>query len=133
MTRFVITPDVAFCLANESAVIGGGHKLLAPTLLRSQFLTLLYRAVREGKMTKKEADDHLAYLRSIRIRLLGDRVLQSLAWTVADQLRWPDTFDAEYVALTQLQADAFITLDRKLASAVEHLIQVAPFEALSAS
>ncbi len=29
----------------------------------------------------------------------------------AQWLDWPDTFDAEYVALTQLQADALITLD----------------------
>lgn len=29
---------------------------------------------------------------------------------VADQLERPDTFDAESIASTQLQADAFITL-----------------------
>jgi hypothetical protein len=40
------------------------------------------------------------YVRGLRIRLLGDRVLQDAAWKVADQLGWPDTFDAEYVALT---------------------------------
>jgi hypothetical protein len=38
---------------------------------------------------------------------------------IADQLGWPDTLDAEYVALTQLQADAFITLDAELAHAVK--------------
>jgi hypothetical protein len=54
-------------------------------------------------------------VRGLRIRLLGDRVLQNVAWTVADQPEWPDTLDAEYVALTQLQADALITLDRQLA------------------
>ena len=40
------------------------------------------------------------------------------------------TFDAEYVALTQLQADALITLDRQLADAVKDLVTVAPIEAL---
>jgi hypothetical protein len=73
----------------------------------------------------------LDYVRGLRIRLLGDRVLQNLAWTVAGQLGWPDTLDAEYVALTQLQADAFITLDRQLADAVKDLVTVAPIEALS--
>ena len=58
-------------------------------------------------------------------------ILQSVAWKVADQLGWSDTFDAEYVALTQLQADAFVTLDRHLARAVEDLVPVAPIEALS--
>jgi predicted nucleic acid-binding protein len=70
-------------------------------------------------------------VRGLRIRPLGDRVLQNVAWKVADQLGWSDTFDAEYVALTQLQADAFITLDHDLARAVEDLVTVAPIEALS--
>ena len=71
------------------------------------------------------------YVRGLRIRLLGDRVLQNVAWKVADQLGWPDTFDAEYVALTQLQADALITLDEQLAHAVKDLVTIAPMEALS--
>jgi hypothetical protein len=45
-------------------------------------------------------------------------------------LGWPDTFDAEYVALTQLHADALITLNRQLADAVKDLVTVAPIEAL---
>jgi predicted nucleic acid-binding protein len=94
-------------------------------------LSLLYQAVRRGGMTKKEADEQLNYVRGLRLRLLGDRVLQNVAWKVADQLGWPDTLDAEYVALTQLQADAFITLDNGLARAVEGLVTVAPIEALT--
>ncbi|HTX29149.1 MAG TPA: hypothetical protein VME19_19260 [Streptosporangiaceae bacterium] len=131
MTRYVIGPDVALQLARDQAVIRGGHQILAPVLLRSQLLSLLYRAVRRGEMTRKDAERQLDYVRGLRIRLLGDRVLQNLAWTVAGQLGWPDTLDAEYVALTQLQADAFITLDRELAGAVKDLVTVAPIEALS--
>lgn len=133
MTRYVISPDVALRLAQEDVVIAGEHSLLAPTLLRSQLLSLLYRAVRQGELTQKEADRHLRYVRRLRIRLLGDRVLQNVAWKVAQQLEWPDTFNAEYVALTQLQADALVTLDSNLAAAVEDLVVVAPFEALSQS
>jgi predicted nucleic acid-binding protein len=87
--------------------------------------------VRRGELTKKAADERLNYVRGLRMRLLGDGVLQSVAWKVADQLGWSDTFDAEYVALTQLQADAFVTLDQHLARAVEDLVSVAPIEALS--
>jgi predicted nucleic acid-binding protein len=82
-------------------------------------------------MTKKDAERQLDYVRGLRIRLLGDRVLQAVAWKVAAQLGWSDTFDAEYVALTQLQADALITLDQRLADAVKDLVTVAPLEALS--
>jgi predicted nucleic acid-binding protein len=131
MTTYVITADVALRLADDEVAISGEHRLLAPALLRSQLLTLLYRAVRQGEMTKKDADRRLDYVRGLRIRLLGDRALQSAAWKIADRLGWPDTLDAEYVALTQLQAAAFITLDAELADAVRGLVVIAPVEALS--
>ncbi len=131
MTRYVIGPDVAIQLAHDDVVIRGDHQILAPTLLRSQVLSVLYQAVHRGEMTKKDAERRLNYVRGLRIRLLGDRVLQSVAWKIADQLGWPDTLDAEYLALTQLQADAFITLDRQLARAVADLVSVAPLDALS--
>jgi predicted nucleic acid-binding protein len=130
MTRYVIGPEVAIRLANDQTVIRDGHQILAPTLLRSQLLSLLYQAANRGEMTKQGADQRLNYVRGLRIRLLGDRVLQNAAWKVAEQLGWSDTFDAEYVALTQLQADALITLDGQLAHAVKDLVIVAPIEAL---
>lgn len=130
MTKFVIFPDVALRLAAVRAEVSAQHQLLAPTLLRSQLLAQLYGMVRAGEMTKKEADRHLAYVRGLRMRLLGDRVLQQVAWKIADQLGWPDTLDAEYVALTQLQGDALVTFDERIARAVGDMVVVAPFEAL---
>jgi predicted nucleic acid-binding protein len=130
MTRYVIGPDVALRLAQDHAEIRDEHEILAPTLVRSQILSLLYQAVRRGELTKRDADQQLNYLRGLRIRLLGDRVLQRAAWKVADQLGWVDTFEAEYVALTQLQADALITLDDRLAHEVKDLVALVPVEAL---
>ena len=49
MSRYVIRPDVAIRLARDDAVIRSEHELLAPTLLRSQVLSLLYEAVRERR------------------------------------------------------------------------------------
>ena len=123
-------PDVALRLARDEAVIPSEHQLVAPTLLRSQLLSLLYQAVQRGELTRKEAGRQLDYVRAQRIRLLGDRVLQSVAWKVADELGWSDTFDAEYIALAQLHADAFVTLDTRLADAVKGLVAVAPIEDL---
>jgi predicted nucleic acid-binding protein len=130
MTRFVIGPDVALQLARDGARIAMGHQLVAPTLLRSQVLSFLYREVQCGAMEAREAERRLDYLRGLRIRLLGDRALQRAAWKVAVELGWPDTFDAEYVALTQLQADAFVTLDLELARSARKLVKLAEPEAL---
>jgi predicted nucleic acid-binding protein len=132
-TRYTIGPDVVLRLALEGVDIPAEHQLVAPALLRSQLVSQLYQAVRRGEMTKADADRVLDRMRSLRIRLLGDRVLQSVAWKVADGLGWPDTFTAEYVAVTQLQADAFVTLDPALADAVKDLVRTAPYEELAPS
>jgi len=130
MTRYVIGPDVAIRLAQDQAVIRGEHQILAPVLLRSQVLSLLYQAVRLGELTRRDAEAQLSYVHGLRIRVAEDLVLHNVAWKAAGLLGWPDTLDAEYVALTQLQADALITLDRRLAGAVRDLVTVAPVEAL---
>ena len=131
MTRYVIGPDVALHLAREQVAVQDDHQLVAPTLIRSQLLTLLYQGVARGELTRKDADRVLTYVRGLRIRLLGDRVLQNVAWEVAEQLGWADTLTAEYVALTRLQADALVTLDPGLAEAVRDLVPVAPVEDLA--
>jgi hypothetical protein len=68
MTRFVIGPDVALRLAQDQAAIRAEHALLAPTLLRSQVLSMLYQAVRRGELTNQVADERLSYLRGLRLR-----------------------------------------------------------------
>lgn len=60
-------------------------------------------------------------------------MLQRQAWKTADELGWETTYDAEYVALTKLQADAFVTSDRELAQAVSGLVQTATVDALRTS
>ena len=57
-------------------------------------------------------------------------MLQQQAWKVAEQLGWETTSTAEYVALTTLQADAFVTADRTLAEAVSGLVETAGPDAL---
>jgi len=130
MTRFVVGPDVALYLAEVGAEIPAKHKLLAPTLLRSQVLALLYKAVKRGDIDRKTADAKLDYLRSLKIRMLGDRVLQRVAWDIATQLDWPDTYQAEYLALTRLQADAFVTLEPSFAQVAKAIVSMAPIDDL---
>jgi predicted nucleic acid-binding protein len=126
MARYVITPDVALLLARGRTLVPEQHRLLAPTLLRSQVLSLLYRSVRAGEISTTEANALLDHVRALGLRLLGDRVLQREAWRVAERLGWTDTFMAEYVALTLLQADALVTLDEDLARSVASVVTTAP-------
>ena len=125
MTIFVVDAQVAIDLAIEGAIIPPEHSLTAPTLLRSQALALVYASVRRGELNERTGRNVLDRIRGLRIRLLGDRSLQDHAWRIAAQLNWPDTYQAEYIALTQLQADALATADGKLAEAARKFVKIA--------
>lgn len=83
-----------------------------------------------GTLTDATAAERLNRINAMPIRLLGDLVLRRRAWEIATKLGWAETYTAEYIALTQLQADAFVTLDVKLARRVKGLVETAPFDAL---
>jgi len=133
MTRFVVDCGVVLHLAREGLEVPDEHELLAPTLLRSQTLSVLHEAVHRGELSEEDARELLERIWEIKIRLLGDAVLRRNAWRFAEQLGWAETYDAEYVALTKLQGDAFVTLDEKLARQLEGVVPTATFDALEAS
>jgi len=130
LTRFVVDSSAVIHLVREGIEVSGEHKLLAPTLLRSQTLSDLHESVHRGEIAADVARGHLAQIGKMPIRLLGDGVLRRRAWELADTLGWAKTYNAEYVALTQLKADAFITLDAELARSVEGIVATASIDAV---
>jgi predicted nucleic acid-binding protein len=130
MTKYVVDASAVIHLAAEGIEVPSTHKLLAPTLLRSQVLSALHEAVQRGDVPADEARAQLARIGKMPIRLLGDGVLRRRAWEVADQLGWASTYEAEYVALTQLQGDAFITFDADLARKVAGVVKTASIDVL---
>ena len=98
--------------------------------MRSQTLSVMHEAVRRGEIPAEVALDRLESIWAMKIRLLGDAVLRRRAWAVADQLGWDSTYNAEYIALTQLQADAFVTTDMELARGVDGIVATASIAAL---
>jgi indolepyruvate ferredoxin oxidoreductase alpha subunit len=133
MTKFVVDSSAVLHLASVGTALSTRHQLFAPTLLRSQTLSALHEAVHRRKLTAAVAREQLARIARMPIRLLGDAVLRRRAWDLADQLAWPSTYDAEYLALTQLQADAFITLDAKLARQARAVVTVGSIDELTTS
>jgi indolepyruvate ferredoxin oxidoreductase alpha subunit len=130
VARYVVDASTVLRLVAEEIEVPAEHSLVAPTLLRSQVLSLLHESVARGELAADDARAQLARFNRLPIRLLGDAVLRRRAWEIADELGWTSTYDAEYVALTQLQADAFVTLDAKLARAVRGVVETAPFDIL---
>ncbi len=130
MTRFVVDCQTLLRIVAGEIEVARVHKLVAPTLVRSQALSALYDAARRGEISATEGIERVTRINSMKVRFLGDKVLQHQAWKVADQLGWETTFDAEFVALTQLQADAFVTSDSDLARAVSSLVKTDTIDAL---
>ena len=131
MTRFVVDCETLLRVAAGEIEVAAEHKLVAPTLVRSQALAALYQAARRGEISAAEGMERVTRINSLRVRFLGDKVLQRTAWKVADQLGWETTYDAEFVALTQLQGDVFVTADSDLARAVSGLVKTTSIGALS--
>ena len=131
MTRYAIDADTAIRIVREGTTVHGNHTLVAPKALHSDALSTLYRQVRAGELADAEARVILDGITTMKIRLLGDRVSRGTAWKVASKLDWPDTGRAEYLAVAQLQADAFITVDSDFATIADGVVPLAPFGALS--
>jgi len=131
MTRFVVDPSTVLALLSEGSTVAPEHQLLAPTLFRSQVLSALHSAVHHGTLDADVARARLTAIRAMPIRLLGDGVMQRRAWEIADRLGWASTLTAEYLALTQLQADAFVTMDLELASRVAGLVPLGTIDQLT--
>ena len=132
MTRYVIDGPTLLRLVAESATISPEHQLVAPGLIRSEALALLFDAVRRGELTEKAALRHHERLTELKMRLLGDRMSRRTAWQIAREQGWTSTRDAEYLAVTRLQADALVTVDAALAAKAEGLVPLAAFDVLTA-
>jgi predicted nucleic acid-binding protein len=132
VTRYVVDTSVVLHLAARELEVSPEHELLAPTLIRSQALSTLHEAVHAGELTADAGREQLERVGKLKLRLLGDAVLRRVAWKLADRLGWASTYDAEYLALTQLQADAFVTLDGELARHAEGVVPLAGLDDLLA-
>lgn len=131
MTRYVIDAPTLLQVVADDVQIRDGHQLVAPNSIRSQALTLLLEAVGRGELTDAEALARHTRLTEVKMRLLGDRVSRRTAWRIARDHGWATLNEAEYIAITRLQADALITVDPDLISKAENLVLLAPVAALS--
>ena len=131
MTRYVIDPPTLLHLVTSGVQVSPRHQIVAPNLIRSQALSLLLRAVRHGDLSEDLALQHHERLTELKMRLLGDRVLRRTAWRIAREQGWETTYDAEYLAVTTLQADALVTVNPDFATKAKNLVPLAQFEALT--
>lgn len=128
MDVHVIDADAALELARRGHVPGGDHEFFAPTLLRSQVLAAVRARVVGGDPPPDEALSLAERACSLPRRLLGDKVLRRVAWQLALEHDWPDTYDAEYVALTRLHGTGLVAGSDTLRARAAPLVPTATVE-----
>jgi predicted nucleic acid-binding protein len=131
MTRYAIDAPTLLHIVTEQLAINPEHQLVAPHAIRSQALTLLLGQVRRGELTEKEAGALHTRLTELEIRVLGDRVSRATSFQIANEQGWDTTYDAEYLAVTRLQADALVTIDEAMAAKARGIVPLAPVSALT--
>ncbi|UOX99858.1 hypothetical protein [Blastococcus sp. PRF04-17] len=130
MTRFVIDAATLLRLVADGLTVAPEHQLVAPQGLRSHALDLLYAAVRRGELTEEEALDRHEAMTGIKVRLLGDRVSRAVAWKIAREHGLDSTSAAEYLALTRLQADFFVSVDPAARARADGVVPVGTVDQL---
>jgi predicted nucleic acid-binding protein len=125
MARYVIDAPTLPHLVDAGIHADPGHHLVAPNSIRSEALELLLRDVRAGKRAEVAALAAHERMTEMKMRLLGDRVSRCTAWQIARQHDWDTLRDAEYLAVTRLQADALITVDPNFAAIARDRVAVA--------
>jgi predicted nucleic acid-binding protein len=130
VARYVIDAQTLLHLVDAGLRVDPGHQLVAPNSIRSEALELLLREVRAGKRAEAAALEAHERMTEIKMRLLGDRVSRRTAWQLARRHGWEALRDAEYLAVTRLQADALVTVDPRLAAIARDDVKVADIEDL---
>jgi predicted nucleic acid-binding protein len=128
--RYGIDSATLLLIADSGLVVDAAHSLVAPNRILTDLLTSLLDEVRRGERTEKDALAVHTRATETKIRLLGDRVSRRTAWNLAREHDWAELRDAEYLAVTKLQADALVTPDARLADLASGIVEVAAPEVL---
>jgi predicted nucleic acid-binding protein len=133
VARYAIDAPTLLHVVTSDAAVHPGHQLVAPNLIRSQAMMLLLEAVRRGELTEREALERHERLTALKLRALNDRVSRRVAWQLARAHGWETIYEAEYVAVAKLQADALVTVDAGMAVKAAAVVRVEPVTVLFAA
>jgi predicted nucleic acid-binding protein len=98
--------------------------LVSPPLLWSEATSALREVTWRGLLGREAALVGLERLANAPIEVRSPDTLPREAWSVAEELGWAKTYDAEYVALARVLGCSLLTRDARLKRTAGRLIDV---------
>jgi predicted nucleic acid-binding protein len=99
----------------------GAEDLVAPPLMWSESRSALHEALYRREISQPQAQRTLQALDRAPVRVRMPRQLGQRAWTLASEMGWAKTYDAEYLALAEIMDCRFVTLDARLRQGTSRL------------
>lgn len=124
--RYVIDSTVLIQLALAGGHLGPleGQELVAPPILASEYTSTISELSHRGEVPVDVARRAIEELPNYPIWYERPKGLQQRAWSVAQEIGWPKTYAAEYVALATLMRSPLVTLDARLRRAAGHMVEI---------
>lgn len=115
---------VKACLSEAEFSALPPEPLVAPPLLWSEVSSVLHELRWRATVHTNLASIAVRRLDDAPIARQAPKELLQEAWRVADELGWPKTYNAEYVALARILNVRLVTLDARLRRSAQRLVQV---------
>lgn len=90
------------------------HELIAPPLLWSEVYSAIHEARWRRDLDDERAEAALSSFGSLRVKRRAPARLFEEAYSVATELGWAKTYDAEFVALARIERAHVLTTDSRL-------------------
>lgn len=89
------------------------HELIGPALLWSEVHSAVHEALWRREIDRTAADQALTTFEALGVHRRAPAGLHHEAYTVATELGWAKTYDAEFLALARLEGAMVLTTDAR--------------------
>ena len=115
---------VQACLAADGFSLFHDEELAAPPLMWSEAASALHEMRWRRQISPELAAIAFDRLESAPVVRRAPKRLRRAAWSIADDLGWAKTYDAEYVALALALRCRLFTIDERLRRGAARVVEI---------